>query len=290
MNDNILKELNKSIDNKEIMHSYIFEGIDGIGKKDVAFEFAKNIMCDDNISIHKFETNNHPDFTYIEPDEKNTIKIEIIRNLIKDINIKPIESKYKVYIIDEADLITTQGQNALLKTLEEPPAYAIIILITSNYYGLIDTIRSRSQKISFLKLSDEEILKYIKNSNINIKIDTDLLLYLINGRLKYINIISNDCEIINQLYELIKNIDNLDLIELYNKENIFIDNKEKIFNILDYMIKIYGYILKNNVIKIKNVNKSIEIIEQCKRNINGNINFEIAIDNLLQGLWEVYNA
>ena len=291
MYDNIINKLNKNITNKELCHSYIFAGIKNIGKKEIAFNFAKSIICKDEVSENKFDNNNHPDFVYICPDEKNTIKIEKIRNMIRDINIKPIESEYKVYIINEADLITTQGQNALLKTLEEPPYYAVIILITSNYYGLIDTIRSRSQKINFNKLEDEEVLKYIKEHKIDIDIQQDLLLFLINGRIGYIENIKNDSDVINDLDEFIHNLGNIDLIELYSFEQEILEYKDNILNILDYMLNIYGYIFKKETnMNFNKIEKSIESIENCKKNIKGNINFEIAIDNLFQNLWEEWNA
>ena len=291
MYDNILNQLNKNIEKNELRHSYIFAGIKNIGKKETAFKFAKNIICNDNISKNKFDNNNHPDFAYICPDEKNTIKIETIRNMIKDISIKPIESEYKVYIINDADLITTQGQNALLKTLEEPPHYAVIILITSNYYGLLDTIRSRSQRLNFNKLENKDVLKYINEHNIDIDIKQDLLLFLINGRIGYIEKIENDVDIINDLYEFISDLKNIDLIELYTFEKDFLEYKDNIENILDYMINIYAYILRNEKnINVSIIEKSIEYIEKCKKNIKGNINFEIAIDNLFQNLWEEYNA
>ncbi len=291
MYNNIINELNKNIEKGRLGHCYIFSGIKNIGKKETAFEFAKNIICEDEISKTKFDNNNHPDFQYICPDDKNTIKIETIRNMIKDINIKPIESEYKVYVINDADLITTQAQNALLKTLEEPPQYVVIILITSNYYSVIDTIRSRSQKITFNKIDNEEVLNYITEHNIDIDIDKELLLFLINGRIGYIDKIEEDQDIINDLYEFIEDVENMDLIEVYTFSQEFLEYKENIFNILDYMINIYGYILKNDKTKkVSSIENSIEYIEKCKKNIKGNINFEIAIDNLFQNLWEEWNA
>ena len=123
--------LQKSIQNNTISHSYMFVGIQGIGKKIIAKEFAKNILClnqenkNSNTnctckSCIEFETNNNPDFSIIEPDG-NSIKIEQIRELQKRIQEKPIISNSKVYIIDNADMMTQEAQNCLLKTLEEPP-------------------------------------------------------------------------------------------------------------------------------------------------------------------------
>ena len=136
-NDTIKKTLVKSIENATLSHSYLFMGIQGIGKKMFATEFAKAILCikreqnDSCKSCLEFDSNNHPDFMYIEP-EGTSIKIEQIRLLQKKIQEKPIISNQKVYIIDDADFMTKEAQNCLLKTLEEPPEFATIILIGCN--------------------------------------------------------------------------------------------------------------------------------------------------------------
>ena len=123
--------------NNEIANSYMFIGISGIGKKLIAKEFARMILCE-NIeennqceSCIKFNSDNHPDFKIIEPDN-NSIKISQIRELGNIVYKKPILSKRKAILIDNADLMTEEAQNALLKTLEEPPEYIVIILIVSN--------------------------------------------------------------------------------------------------------------------------------------------------------------
>ena len=141
---NILKQ---AIKNEKVSHSYLFIGISGIGKKIIATEFAKAILCFNQNEICntckacvEFNSNNNPDFLYIKP-EGNSIKIEQIRELQKRIQEKPIISTKKVYIIDDADYMTKEAQNCLLKTLEEPPGFATIILIGSNENAFLTTIK-----------------------------------------------------------------------------------------------------------------------------------------------------
>ena len=118
--------LKKMIDEDKIGHAYLFTGKDGIGKKLVAIEFAKQVM-----SSETSDSFNETDFKIILP-EKDSIKIEEVRNLIDEVYLKPTYSKRKVIIIDDADKMNMNAQNALLKVLEEPPVYATLILITSN--------------------------------------------------------------------------------------------------------------------------------------------------------------
>lgn len=137
-NEKVKELLNKSIEQNNILHSYLFLGIEGIGKSLFAKQFAKMILCQNDIkpcnkckSCIEFENNNNPDFTMINNDEK-VIKIDQIREMNKKITEKPITSNKKVYIINNSDTMTKEAQNSLLKTLEEPPEYAVIILIASN--------------------------------------------------------------------------------------------------------------------------------------------------------------
>ena len=123
-NNSIKNILKQSIDSNKVSHSYLMIGVSGIGKKMIATEFAKGILClsEDKACNHcksciEFNSNNNPDFFCIEP-EGNSIKIEQIRELQKKIQEKPIISEKKVYIIDQADLMTKEAQNCLLKTLE----------------------------------------------------------------------------------------------------------------------------------------------------------------------------
>ena len=163
------KELLKNIiDTNNIAHSYMFVGKESIGKLLFAKEFAKAVLCtaEEKVcnrckSCIEFDTNNNPDFSILEP-EGNSIKIDQIRELTKKVYEKPIVSTKKVYIINDSNCMTQEAQNGLLKTLEEPPEYVTIILITSNENSFLPTIKSRCTKISFDKLTDIELINILK--------------------------------------------------------------------------------------------------------------------------------
>jgi len=138
------KYLTNSMRKNKINHAYMFEGIEGIGKKKFAGELSRILLNSENVD-------SSPDYINIYPDG-SSIKIAQIRKLQTDIIIKP-HKDYKIYIINDAEKMTIEAQNALLKTLEEPPGYAIMILITSNKQALLDTIKSRCEIIKFLPIS-----------------------------------------------------------------------------------------------------------------------------------------
>ena len=133
--------LKNSIKSSNLVHSYMFTGIDGIGKKLFAMAFAKMILCESEnkpcdhcASCIRFDGDNHPDFMIIDSLDGKSIKIDQIRLLQEKIAEKPILSDKKVYIINNSDLMTVEAQNCLLKTLEEPPEYAILILVLNAKY------------------------------------------------------------------------------------------------------------------------------------------------------------
>lgn len=136
----------------------------------------KNCNCKSCIC---FETQNHPDIQVIN-EESETIKISTIREMIQTVYEKPILSEKKIYIINDSDKMTKEAQNSLLKTLEEPPEYIIIILIASNSDMILNTIKSRCTKIVFEKLKNEEIKEILQEKNIDINISENM--YELFGR------------------------------------------------------------------------------------------------------------
>ena len=132
--DDVKSALQGAIYQKRISHAYIFCGEDGIGKKSMARVFSNKILCKDGMtkgckckSCLLFENNNHPDFFVISADG-NSIGVDKIRQMQSQVSVKPIYSDKKVFVILDAEKLTIQAQNALLKTLEEPPQYIVIIL------------------------------------------------------------------------------------------------------------------------------------------------------------------
>ncbi|MBR6614008.1 MAG: hypothetical protein IKK84_04500 [Clostridia bacterium] len=144
--------LKNDIVNDKVSHAYLFSGIEGIGKKEIALEFAKILLNTEHL-------NACIDFKLIEKAaDKQDITVEQIRKqLADDVYIAPATCDRKVYIINDAHLMNASGQNAILKTLEEPPPYVVIILITHKEQELLTTVMSRVNKIKFNKLTEENI-------------------------------------------------------------------------------------------------------------------------------------
>ncbi|MDN5809889.1 MAG: DNA polymerase III subunit delta', partial [Staphylococcus equorum] len=125
------ERLTKAYQSNKLSHAYLFEGDDGQTMQQVAIDFTKLILCDqDNQCQLKVETFNHPDFMYISSEE-TTIKKDQIEQLLHHMNQLPIEGDYKVYIIESFEKLTIQGENSILKFLEEPPENTIAILLTT---------------------------------------------------------------------------------------------------------------------------------------------------------------
>ena len=176
-NDAVISFLKESSGAGRVANAYIFSGPGGIGKKLSALAFAKavnclspneGLSCDRCPSCKKIDSSNHPDVFVVTPEKKGaTTKIDDIRVVIKDNGLKPYEAKVKVYIIDEADSLTEEAANALLKTLEEPSAASMLILITERSSRLLPTIRSRCQIVNFFPL-DTAIVEEILTASHNI--------------------------------------------------------------------------------------------------------------------------
>lgn len=171
--EKIKEHLQKSIELDKVSHAYIFNGGLGAGKKTVAALFAKTLQCEKHgyepcnecHSCIQADSGNQPDIIWIRHEKPSSIGVDDIRQqLIGDMQIKPYSSRYKIYIIDEAEKLTVQAQNALLKTIEEPPAYGIVILLTTNADIFLQTIISRCVRLDFKSVSDELVGKYLKDN------------------------------------------------------------------------------------------------------------------------------
>ena len=291
-NNKIKDYLINSASNNQMLHSYMFSGREGIGKKLFAKIFAKMILClsEDKPcntckSCISFEGENHPDFMQINADDGKSIKIEQIRLMQEKVVEKPIISNKKVYIINDAELLTKEAQNCLLKTLEEPPEYVIIILIVSNESKILNTVKSRCVKIEFEKIPDEEINNYLEKQGIS-KL-TNIMLKQCDGSLKMALNIGEKTEEYNTLEKIINNMEKENIAAIWNNAEILYKSQDEIFDYLDYInVILYNKLLKIN--KISYVN-CIEKVEKIKKNLLANANYNMCIDNLLLELWEELN-
>ena len=294
--------MTNSINNNKISHAYMFEGGEGIGKKEFAKEFASILMKSSNIV-------NNPDYIEIKP-EGSSIKISQIRKMQSDIVIKP-HSEYKIYVILNSDKMTLEAQNAILKTLEEPPKYAIIILIANNKEALLDTIKSRCEIIKFTPISEIDLKKYLIKQDIDeqrASIAASFSRGSIDKALELSK--SSDFSIMREdIQQYIDIILEKDLFDILNTSNIIDKYKGEIHTVLDIMINYFRdvMILKEKIYKdtiingdritfVQNINKKIsysqvtkiiDIIEDIKKKLRSNCNFNISMQVMALNIYEV---
>lgn len=260
-NDDVKKYLTNCIENKNFFHSYIFSGIKGVGKYSFAKDFAKCILEDSMMQ----------DYYELGPDGKS-IKVAQIRELQNVINIKPTFSKKSVYIIDDADLMTIEAQNSLLKTLEEPPEYAVIILIVHNERSILSTVKSRCVNIKFSKLSDKDIKKYFLKNDLNFEDKNINVFKVLDGSLNNIDFIKDDYDELLKLTVFVINLKKNKVINFFQDASVFYDNHDKIIRLLEYL----------NILLFENSYfQLIEIVEKTKNKILMNNNFEMCIDYMI---------
>ena len=168
----IVTHLKNAVQTGKVSHAYLFSGEKGSGKHMLATYFAMALECQEQEDVpcmhcpscKKALSGNHPDIKRIVPESASSLGVEALRTqLVEDVSIRPYERPYKVYIVDDADLMTVQAQNAILKTIEEPPAYAVVILLSENSDRLLETIRSRCTELDFRPVEDKEIEQYLMN-------------------------------------------------------------------------------------------------------------------------------
>ena len=304
-NNKIKESLKNAVKSNNVSHSYLFIGKAGVGKKLFAKDLAKKVMClgsnydaqdnvlrsardnkekveSENLSLEfdncdsciKFDANSNPDFSIIVPDGKS-IKIEQIRDLQARILEKPISSNKKVYIIDDADTMTEESQNCLLKTLEEPPEYAMIILIASNENRMLQTIKSRCVIIRFEDLTNEEISQILHTN------DQDVI-RLCEGSVAKADTISEKREMFAQLKNIADYLSKNSLIDVLNNSDLLYSSKDDIMTLLDFLNIIFFEKAKENI----KYSKAIDIIEKTKKKIMANNNYDMCIDYMLMHIWE----
>lgn len=291
--EKIINNFKNAIINGQIAHSYIFEGPKSIGKKAIATALAKALLCEKNLteacgmcgSCVQFEHENQPDFKIIDNLE-NTIKKSDIQELQKDIKIRPFKGNRKVYIICQAENMTAEAQNSFLKTLEEPPEFAIIILTTENKEKLLPTIISRCQLVAFNYVDITKIENMLVNKFNNTSEQASFISNFSNGIVGRAILLSESEEFEELREQTLKAID---ITITQSKEKIFTTseffekNKDDINEILNIMLFYFRdliiYSETNSSRHIINKDK-IEFIKTHCNNIEKNALHDI-IDTVL---------
>ncbi len=165
----VIDYLQESIRAGRVSHAYILDGPDGIGKMLTARVFAATLLCREGgeepcgscISCLQMDSGNQPDVAYVTH-EKTVITVGDIREqLCNVVPVKPMVGPYRIFIVDEAEKMNEEAQNALLKTLEEPPSYAVILLLTTNANELLPTIRSRAVELPMLPVPEKDLTDWL---------------------------------------------------------------------------------------------------------------------------------
>jgi len=190
--EHVVQTLTNSIKGNNVSHAYLFSGPRGSGKTTIARLFAKAINCTSpngaepcNKCSSCLEIMQGNSMDLVEIDAASHTGVDDVRQLIEGIKFSPVKSKYKIFIIDECHQLSKSASNALLKTLEEPPAHAIFILATTESHKMLATILSRCQKFDFKRLQVVEIIKKLEfiSKKENVKLDSSALsLIAINSR------------------------------------------------------------------------------------------------------------
>ncbi len=313
--EQIIEHLQNAIKTDKVSHAYILDGPDMSGKKMIADAFSMTLECEKKgtepcMECHSCKQalgKNQPDIIYLQHEKPNTISVDDIRSQINnDIGVKPYSSPYKVYIVDEAEKMNVQAQNALLKTIEEPPAYAVILLLTNNAEIFLPTILSRCVRLSLKAVPDEKIKAYLMENYKVPDYKADVCVAFAQGNVgKAIELAESEDfnEIKNSALQLIKRLDDIELYEMTEAVKQISNYKLKINDYFDLIMIWYRDVLlykatadvnklifKEEVYEIKKeasrssyggIENILEALEKAKIRLNANVNFDLVIELLL---------
>ncbi len=169
--ETIIEHLQRSIRENRVSHGYLISGEEHLGKRLVAESFAKALFCENHdpagcghcVSCRQVEDHNHPDVIYVQREAgKTAVSVDVIRNqVVRPMALKPYQGPYKVFLIDEAERMNPSAQNTLLKTLEEPPVYGVIVLLSSNENALLPTVVSRCVRLKAVPTNPAKVQEFL---------------------------------------------------------------------------------------------------------------------------------
>ncbi|MCI9570018.1 MAG: DNA polymerase III subunit delta' [Lachnospiraceae bacterium] len=313
-NDMVKEHFMKAIENHKISHAYILTGEAGMGRKSIARAFAMTLLCEKGgsepcMSCHSCKqilAGSHPDLIYLSHEKPASIGVDDIREQVNDtIMIRPYSSYYKVYIIDEAEKMTVQAQNALLKTIEEPPSYAVMILITTNEEAFLPTILSRCVKLKLKPLRDTTVKAFLTEHLGIPEKDADIYAAFARGNLgRAIHIASSEefKELYQKTMNLLHYVETVDISMLLECIREIKDQKFDLEEMLDLMQLWYRDVLMYKVTKDMNLlifrdeyklinetgqkvdytglEKILAAIDTARTRLNANVNMELTMELL----------
>ncbi len=332
------EHMQHALKSDKVSHAYIISGENGSGKEYIAGIFAKALQCENKTekeglteacnscpSCIKAQAASHPDIIYITHDKPASIGVDDIRYKLRDdVVIKPYESRYKIYIIPEGEKMTPAAQNALLKTLEEPPSYIVIIILTTNINAFLPTIISRCIHLPMKPIKDDLIKKYLMENCHVVDYKAMLCASFARGNMgKAIDLASNERfeNLKNDTLDLIFKLDRLEIHEIMDrvhevlapaegeekaaKKGIDMKQYEDFMDILIFLFRdmlVYKateddvhLIFTDKVSYISSVTKKcsyedinciIKDMEIAKNRISSNVNIDLALELMLIGIKE----
>lgn len=310
----LMKYIKNAVSENKISHAYIFNGERGSGKKLFANLFATTLLCEEKgtdpcnkcHSCLQAISGNHPDIIRVTREKANTISVDEIREQVNNtVSIKPYQGPYKIYIIPQADYMTPQAQNALLKTIEEPPEYAIFLLLTENAETLLPTITSRCVMLKLRYVKDTLIKKYLMEKMEIPDYKADICTAFAQGNMGRAIMLANSehfNEIREEAIHLLQYIHDMELKEIVDAVNHITKYKVEITDYLDVIMIWYRDVLmykatrdldkvvfKDQINYIKEqarkssyegIELILESIDKAKARLKANVNFELAMELL----------
>ena len=311
-----LKEhLQNAIAGNKISHAYIINGERSSGKEFIARIFAMALQCEKGgtepcgecHSCKQALSNNQPDIIYISHEKPNTIGVEDIRTQINgDVDIKPYSSPRKIYIMNEGEKMTVQAQNALLKTLEEPPEYAVILILTTNVEAMLPTILSRCVVLNMKPVTDALVKKYLMEELGVPDYKANICVAFARGNIGKAKLLASSEEfekVKDEAITLVKYINDMEINEIVKAIRKISEYKFDVNDYLDILSAWYrdvllfkatkdvnSLIFKEEIQQIMRVSdrstyEGIETIvnalQQAKRRLEANVNFDLTMELLL---------
>lgn len=311
----IIRYIQDAVQQDKVSHAYILNGQRGSGKKMLAKLFAMTLQCESNKSdpcgecrsCIQANNGNQPDIITVKHEKPASISVDDIRTQVNgDIMIKPYSSPYKVYIIPEADLLTVQAQNALLKTIEEPPEYAVIFLLTENADSLLPTIRSRCVMLKLRNIKDKLVKKYLMEQLQIPDYKAELCAAFAQGNIGRATMLAKSehfNEIKEDAVQLLKYINEMELSEIVSAIKEINKYKLEVADYLDIITIWYrdvllykatadvdGLVFSDQLKYIKEraskssyegIENILGAIEKAKARIKANVNFDLLMELLL---------
>ena len=318
--EQIIQHMSAALKSKKISHAYIFEGPNDSGKNMLAKAFAKALECEAGYgdscnmcrSCHQMDTGNQPDVKWLTHEKPMTISVDDIRKQINaDMAIKPYSSKYKIYIVDEAEKMNEQAQNALLKTIEEPPEYGIIMLLTNNLDAMLPTILSRCITFHLKPVNQQMIVDHLTKEYGVPDYKARICASFSQGVVgKAIQMASSEDfnELQYHVLNIVKNIHNMEVYEVVDTVKRLSAYKTDINDVIDMMMVWYRDVLMLKVTKDANtivykdeyrslmdqaehssyegLNEIIQSMEKAKARLAANVNFDVAMEMMLFAMKE----